>query len=96
MNKPSQWRSVLVVMFLAAVLLAGLSLAITKSNEQVVKLYDSFSTGLWIMALGLLGKSVGQYAAGGGGLKGMASALLTESKPGEPPAPAAPAVGAPP
>jgi hypothetical protein len=83
-NETSQWRSVLVVMFLSAVLLGGLALAMPKANEQIVKLYDSFATALWILAIGLLTKSLGEKAAGGGGLKGMAKALLTDAKPDKP------------
>jgi len=85
----SQWRTVAAVLVLGLMLLAGLWMCSQIAGPvalMAAALFSSFA--LAIVGLGgILGtKSAVEHLAEGGGIKGAVSALMTDAKPGEPPA----------
>jgi hypothetical protein len=96
----SQWRSVgfafLVVLVLATMfgLVGWGALKDPASAAQlsamlpaIAGMYGSLCTFAGFAVAFAFGKSLGEKAVDGSGLKGMARALLTDAKPGEPPPP---------
>lgn len=85
----SQWRTVGAVMVLALMLVASfwcLVLSPAGPGEYTVKLFDALAWTLLLFALVAAGKSSVEHLAAGGGVRGAISALLTDAKPGDPPA----------
>ncbi len=83
----SQWRTVGVVLVLALMLVLAfrwIVLAPVGAGEFHVRMFDSLAWTLFLLALVAAGKSSVEHLAAGGGLRGAARALFTESKPGEP------------
>jgi len=76
-------RTVLFLMYLGALELAAVALLRGHGPDAATMLS---SVTFCLVGLGTVqaGKSLGQYAADGTGLKGIAKALLTDAKPGEP------------
>lgn len=83
------YRTVLFLMFLAVLLIAAVAL-LRGSGETGVKMLSDVVWG--VVGLGAIqgGKSSVQYLGAGGGVRGALSALLTNAKPGETPAPPPP------
>lgn len=89
--KISQWRTVAVVLVLAGLGLFGFVRLLSAPGEFAVRAYDTFAWTL--LGLGAIagGKSAIEHLGRGAGVKGALAALLTDSKPGDPPPPAPPA-----
>lgn len=81
----SQWRTVLTVLVLAVVLLAGFVLAL-RAGELGAKAFADFSLALVFLAAVQASKSATEHLAGGGGVKGAITALMSPAKPEPPPA----------
>lgn len=82
----SQWRSV-GFSLLVAILLTSAFVWVAldgKTNANVEAMFGSLCTFAWVTVLAAFGKSLGEKAADGTGLKGIARVLMTEQRPGEP------------
>lgn len=84
----NQWRSIGFAAFALALLATVLLVVVlnNKASAEVVTMFGSLCTSAWITCAFAFGKSLGEKAADGAGLKGIAKVLMTEAKPGgEPP-----------
>ena len=81
MKKLSQWRTVISVLILATMCLFAFWLAGRMPESLAMHIFDTIAWTFLGMAFVLAGKSGVQYLAGGGGVKGAMSALLTTAKP---------------
>lgn len=72
-----------------AFLLAGLHLCLTYPTAGVA-IFTSYAGAVVFIVAAVAGKSAVAKLADGGGIKGAAAALLTDAKPGSPPAAGAP------
>lgn len=89
MKHLSQWRTVIAVVVLGSMLLAGWWLACSAPETSIGAVATMFSAFAWaVVGLGVAvaGKSGVEHLAGGGGIKGVVAALFTNAKP-EPPIP---------
>lgn len=89
----SQWRTVGVVLVIAGLLVLAfrwLVLSPTGPGEFTSRVFDTLAYSLLGLAFVAAGKSSIEHLAAGGGLRGAVRALLTEAKPGDPPAGGAP------
>lgn len=82
----TQWRSVGFAAFVMLVLTAAFLWAVVsgKASSDVAVMFGSLCTSGWIVVAFAFGKSLGEKAADGAGLKGMARVLMTDQKPGDP------------
>jgi uncharacterized membrane protein YeaQ/YmgE (transglycosylase-associated protein family) len=80
-------RTLIGVLFAMACLVAGLFLL---AVEQRGAAYGAFSLAIVGVVGALAGKASVEALAAGGGVEGAKAALLTNSKPGDPPAPPPP------
>jgi hypothetical protein len=88
--KISQYRTVGSVIILAAMLLVALAMCLHSPSSIAG---EAFGTAAWclVACAGLLaGKSLGEYAATGGGISGIVKAIFTNAKPADPSAPPIP------
>ena len=88
--KISQYRTVGSVIILAAMLLGALAMCLHSPSAIAG---EAFGTAAWclVACAGLLtGKSLGEYAAGGGGIAGIAKTIFTSARPESPVAPPSP------
>jgi hypothetical protein len=86
---PSPWRTVIASLGICAMQLAGFLYlvrhGVTMESASAFGSLCTCSTGI---ALGLSVKALGEHLGNGAGVKGALSALMSETKPGEPaPAP---------
>lgn len=87
MRRASPYRTVTFLAFLALLLFAGLVLCSHIPSESLAdKLFTTFMLGVASIGGFAVGKSVGEHAAYGPGLGGIAKVLMTDAKPGEQPA----------
>jgi hypothetical protein len=85
MKQVSQWRTALLVVLGFVVLLLGFRWAATAAGGS--GLFEILRDGVVLLVITGASKSAVEHLAGGAGVKGAVRALLTEAKPGEPPAP---------
>jgi hypothetical protein len=83
MHRPP-YRTVGAVLGLALLNLIAGWFAALHASEFTVKMFDTLTYANLGFAGMLAVKALGEAAAGGGGLKGIASVLLTEAKPPPP------------
>jgi hypothetical protein len=87
----SQWRTVVVVLVVAAMLVTAFRWIATGAvppGEFIARIFDTLAWTLLFLAVTAAGKSSIEHLAGGGGVKGALRALLADSKPAEPKPPA--------
>jgi hypothetical protein len=82
MTIPLVWRTAIVVLALAGLLLAGYVVGL--HTERGPALFPDFAGAIKFMAMVAAGKSLGEKLAGGGGILGAAKALFTSAKPEAP------------
>ena len=83
----NQWRTVLTTAGVALMQLAGFIIGTRKGwTVDMAAAFSNFCMWSTLAAAGQAGKSAVESLAQGGGVKGAVSALLTEAKPGDPPA----------
>ena len=87
-GKISQWRTVTAVLILGLMVLVSMMIAGRMPDTMGEKAFES-SCWTFVFMSGLLcGKSLGQYAATGGGVSGVVKAVFTNAKPDSIPPPA--------
>ncbi|OFW58407.1 MAG: hypothetical protein A2Y75_01480 [Candidatus Solincola sediminis] len=84
----ARWRTVIAIEILGVMLLLGLLLACSVDESLaavIATMFIAFASAIVGLATNLAGKSAVEHLASGGGVKGAAKALLTNTKPEQPP-----------
>ena len=83
----NQWRTVIGILAIGLMLLGAEALTLAMHDGDVAKgIFSSACMTFGALGLGLCGKAVGEHATNGDGLAGMVKNIVTDSKPGTPPA----------
>lgn len=89
-----KWRTVITILFLGVLLLLALVVCVRAGSDMAAKVFTDFAWGIVFLGAAQAGKSTAQALGQGSGVRGAIAALMTDAKPGQPPAPA-PAGGQP-